>query len=46
MAEHTERKVMVVHQRLDFFELRLLARPDPTVDVTALQDAVESLQYT
>ena len=32
MAQHTERQIMEVHQRLDAFELRFLARPAPTVD--------------
>ena len=44
MAQHTKRKVMDVHQCLDAFELRVLARPAPIVDVTALQAAVEILR--
>ena len=33
MVQHTERKIAEVHQRLDAFELRVLARPSPQVDV-------------
>ena len=44
IAQHIERKVMEVHQRLDSFELRVLARPAPTVDVMFLEDIVESLR--
>ena len=40
MAQHTERKIMEVHQRLDAFELRVLARIAPLMDVSTLQ-AVE-----
>ena len=36
MVQHTERKIAEVHQRLDVFELRVLARPDPPVDVSTL----------
>ena len=43
MIHHTERKIAEVHQRLDAFELRVLARPAPPVDVSTLQDAVDSL---
>ena len=43
MVQHTERKIVEVHQRLDAFELRVLARPAPPVDVSTLQAAVESL---
>ena len=44
MAQHTERKIMEVHQRLDAFELRVLARPAPPVDVLTLKDAAEILR--
>ena len=43
MVQHTERKIAKVHQRLDAFELRVLARPAPQVDVSILQAAVDSL---
>ena len=39
-----QRKITEVHQRLDAFELRLLARPAPPVDVSTLQAAVDSLR--
>ena len=39
IVQHTERKIAEVHQRLDAFELRLLARPTPQVDVSTLQAA-------
>ena len=44
MVQHTERKVDKVHQRLDTYELRVLARPAPQVDVSTLQAGVESLR--
>ena len=44
MAKHTERKIVDVHQRLDAFELQVLARPASPVDMSTLQPAVESLQ--
>ena len=44
MVQHIERKIAKVHQRLDAFELRVLARPAPQVDVSTLQAAVESLR--
>ena len=40
MVKHPERKIAEVHQRLDAFELRVLARPAPPVDVSTLQAAV------
>ena len=43
MIQYTERKIAEVHQRLDTFELRVLARPAPLVDVSTLQVAVDSL---
>ena len=43
MVQHTERKIAEVHQRLDAFELQVLARPSPQVDVSTLQAAVDSL---
>ena len=44
MVQYTERKIAEVHQRLDAFELRVLARPAPRVDVSTLQAAVDSLR--
>ena len=43
MVQHTERKIAEVHQRLDAFELRVLARPASPVDVSTLQAAVDNL---
>ena len=43
MVQHTERKIAEVHQHLDAFELPVLARPAPSVDVSTLQAAVNSL---
>ena len=36
MQKFTERKIAEVNQRLDAFELRVLARPTPPVDVSTL----------
>ena len=44
MAQHTERKIAEVHQCLDNFAFRVLARPAPQVDVSTLQATVESLR--
>ena len=44
MQQFTERKIAEVNQRLDAFELRVLARPAPSVDVSTLQAAVDSLR--
>ena len=44
MMQFTERKIAAVNQRLDAFELRVLARPAPPVDVSTLQGAVDSLR--
>ena len=43
MMQFKERKIAEVNQRLDAFELRMLARPAPPVDVSTLQAAVDSL---
>ena len=43
MVQHTEQKIAEVHQRLDAFELRVLARPSPPVDVSTHQAAVDIL---
>ena len=40
IVQYTERNIDEVHQRLDAFELRVLARPAPPVDVSTLQAAV------
>ena len=44
MVQHIERKIDEVHQCLDAFELRVLARPAHPVDVSTLQAAVDSLR--
>ena len=44
MVHYTERKIAEVHQRLDAFELRVLAQPAPPVDVSTLQAVVDSLR--
>ena len=36
MAQHTEQQIMKVHQRLNAFDLRVLARQSPRVDLTTL----------
>ena len=43
MVQHTKWKISEVHQRLDAFELRVLARPAPQVDVSNLQAVLEHL---
>ena len=44
MVQYTERKIAEVHQRLDAFELRVLARPAPPMDVSTLHAAVDILR--
>ena len=44
MVKLTERKIAEVKKRLDAFELRVLARPEPPVDMSTLQAAVCSLR--
>ena len=44
MVLYTERKIAEVHQRLDAFVFRVLARPAPPVDVSTLQAAVDSFR--
>ena len=44
MVQYTEREIAEVNQRLDAFELRVLARPSPLVDVSTLQVAVDNLR--
>ena len=44
MVQYTKRKIAEVHQRLDAFELRVLDRPSPPVDVSTLRVAVDSLR--
>ena len=44
MERKMQRKIAEVHQRLDAFELRVLARPAPPVDVSTLQAAVDILR--
>ena len=44
MQQFTERKIAEVNQHLDAFELRVLARLAPPVDVSTLQASVDSLR--
>ena len=44
MVQYTEREIAEVNQRLDAFELRVLAQPAPPVDVSTLQAAVDNLR--
>ena len=44
MVQHTEWKIAEVHQRLDAFELLVLARTTPQGEVSTLQAAVVSLR--
>ena len=43
MVQYIERKIAAVHQRLEAFELWVLAQPASPVDVSTLQAAVDSL---
>uniref|UniRef100_M1DK06 Integrase core domain containing protein n=1 Tax=Solanum tuberosum TaxID=4113 RepID=M1DK06_SOLTU len=44
-VEHMmDQKVQAVHKHLDAFELRVLERPTPTVDLTILQKKIENLR--
>ena len=44
MVQFIEWKIAEVNQHLDAFELRVLARPAPPVDVSTLQAAVDNLR--
>ena len=44
MMQFTERKIAEVNQRLEAFELRVLSRPSPPVDVSTLQAAFNSFR--
>ena len=44
MVQRKERKIAEVHQRLDAFELRVLAQPASLVNVSTLQAAGDSLR--
>ena len=44
MERQMQRKIGEVNQRLDAFQLRVLARPAPPVDVSTLQAVVNSLR--
>ena len=44
MVQYTERKIAEVHQRLDAFELRVLARPAPPMEVSTLQAVVDTVR--
>ena len=43
-AQHKKRKVEMVHQHLDAFELQVLAHPAPTIDLNTLQVVEAILQ--
>ena len=43
VAQYTKLKIRAVHQLLDVFDLRLLAPPTPTIDLTTLKDVVSCL---
>ena len=43
IVQHIELKITEVHQRLDAFELRVVSRPAPQVDVSTLLNVVENL---
>ena len=42
--QQMEWKIQAIHQRLDVFEQRVLARPAPTIYLTTVQEVVGSLQ--
>lgn len=44
VAQQTEQKIQVVYQRLDTFELWVLAQPAPAINLTTLQAVVDSLR--
>ena len=44
MVQRTERKILRFISAFDAFELRVLARPAPQVDVSTLKAMVESLR--
>ncbi|XP_027768212.1 uncharacterized protein LOC114074437 [Solanum pennellii] len=44
VAQQMERRIQAVHQRLDAFELKVLACPAVTIDLTTLQVDVPSLR--
>lgn len=43
VAQNTKQKIEAVHKRLVAFEMRVLALPSPTVDLTTLKHAMSSL---
>ncbi|KAK4713527.1 hypothetical protein R3W88_019434 [Solanum pinnatisectum] len=43
MEQMMDQKIQVIHKRLDAFELRVLHRPAPTIDVTTFQRELSSL---
>ncbi|KAG5596525.1 hypothetical protein H5410_037757, partial [Solanum commersonii] len=44
MEDMMDRKVQAINNRLDAFELRVLERPAPAIDLSALQDNIASLR--
>lgn len=43
VAQQTEKNISMVHKCVNAFELRVLSRPTPTIDLTALQEDVQNL---
>uniref|UniRef100_M1DQM0 Integrase core domain containing protein n=1 Tax=Solanum tuberosum TaxID=4113 RepID=M1DQM0_SOLTU len=44
MEQMMDQKIQAIHKCLDAFELRVLERPTPTIDVTTFQMALASLR--
>ena len=44
VAKEIEKNIQAVHQRLDVFQVWLLANPTPTIAFTTLQEVVECLR--
>ena len=46
MVQHKKRKIPEVHQRLDTFELRVIAWPSPQVDVLTFKARLRFFERT